>query len=68
MLAHYHRQTWNGSELGRSMGLSDKTVCSYFNNLSATFMVRQLQPWYDKLHKRQVKSPIVYLHQEYLRQ
>jgi len=26
MLAHYHGQTWNASELARSMGLSDKTV------------------------------------------
>ena len=29
MLAHYHGQTWNGSELGRAMSLSDKTVRSY---------------------------------------
>ncbi|MDQ6958014.1 MAG: hypothetical protein Q9M24_02750 [Mariprofundaceae bacterium] len=28
MLAHFHGQTWNASELGRSMGLSDKTVRS----------------------------------------
>ena len=28
MLAHYHGQTWNASELTRSMGLSDKTVRS----------------------------------------
>ena len=60
MLAHYHGQTWNGSELGRSMGLSDKTVRSYLDILSATFMVRQLQPWYENIHKRQVKSPKIY--------
>ena len=60
MLAHYHGQTWNGSELGRSMGLSDKTVRSYLDILSATFMVRQLQPWYENIHKRQVKSPRIY--------
>ncbi len=28
MLAHYHGQTWNASELGRSLDLSDKTVPS----------------------------------------
>ena len=60
MLAHYHGQTWNGSELGRSMGLSDKTVRSYLDILSATFMVRQLQPWHENIHKRQVKSPKIY--------
>ncbi|MCX7017126.1 MAG: ATP-binding protein [Candidatus Sumerlaeota bacterium] len=60
MLAHYHGQTWNASELGRSMGLSDKTVRSYLDILSGTFMVRQLQPWHENLGKRQVKAPKVY--------
>ncbi|MEW6405007.1 MAG: ATP-binding protein [Chloroflexota bacterium] len=61
MLAHYHGQTWNASELGRSMGLSDKTVRLYLDILSGTFMVRQLQPWFENLGKRQVKSPKIYL-------
>lgn len=61
MLAHYHGQTWNASELGRSLGLSDKTVRGYLDILSATFMVRQLQPWHENLAKRQVKAPKVYL-------
>ncbi|MBU1661145.1 MAG: ATP-binding protein [Chloroflexi bacterium] len=61
MLAHYHGQTWNASELARSMGLSDKTVRSYLDILSGTFMVRQLQPWFENLGRRQVKSPKIYL-------
>lgn len=61
MLAHAHGQTWNGSELGRSMGLSDKTVRHYLDILTGTFMVRQLQPWHENLKKRQVKSPKIYL-------
>lgn len=61
MLAHYHGQLWNASELARSMGLTDKTVRSYLDILSGTFMVRQLQPWYENIGKRQVKSPKVYL-------
>ena len=60
MLAHYHGQTWNASEISRSMGLSDKTVRSYLDILSGTYMVRQLQPWYENLGKRQVKSPKIY--------
>ena len=60
MLAHYHGQNWNGSELGRSMGLTDKTVRSYLDILTATFMVRQLQPWHENINKRQVKSPKIY--------
>jgi len=61
MLAHYHGQTWNASELGRSLDLSDKTVRSYLDILTGTFMVRQLQPWYENLGKRQVKAPKIYL-------
>ena len=61
MLAHYHGQIWNASALGRAMGLSDKTVRSYLDILTGTFMVRQLQPWYTNIGKRQVKSPKVYL-------
>jgi uncharacterized protein len=60
MLAHYHGQTWNGSELGRAMGLSDKTLRSYLDLLTGTFMLRQLQPWFENLGKRQVKAPKVY--------
>lgn len=61
MLAHYHAQTWNASELSRSMGLSDKTVRSYLDILTGAFMVRQLQPWHENLGKRQVKAPKIYL-------
>jgi len=60
MLSHYHGQIWNGSELARSMGMSDKTVRSYLDILSGTFMVRQLQPWYENISKRQVKAPKIY--------
>jgi hypothetical protein len=42
MLAHYHGQTWNASELARSMGLSDKTVRAWLDILTGTFVVRQL--------------------------
>ena len=61
MLAHYHGQTWNGSELARSMGLSDKTVRTYLDILTGTFMVRQLQPWHQNVGKRQIKAPKIYL-------
>ena len=61
MLAHYHGQTWNASELARSMGLSDKTVRSYLDILTGTFMIRQLQPWYENIAKRQIKAPKIYL-------
>jgi len=61
MLAHYHGQTWNSSELARSMGLSDKTVRSYLDILTGTFMLRQLQSWHENVGKRQIKAPKVFL-------
>jgi len=61
MLAHYHGQTWNATELARSLGLSDKTVRSYLDILTSAFMVRQLQPWYENIGKRQVKAPKIFL-------
>ena len=61
MLAHYHGQTWNSSELARSMSVSDKTVRAWLDILTGTFTVRQLQPWFENVAKRQVKAPKIYL-------
>ncbi|MCG8520894.1 MAG: ATP-binding protein [Pseudomonadales bacterium] len=61
MLAHYHGQVWNGAEFARAMGVSEPTVKSYLDILTGTYMVRQLQPWFENLKKRQVKSPKIYI-------
>jgi len=61
MLANYHGQIWNASEFGRSMGVTDKTVRGYLDILTGTYLVRQLQPWFENIRKRQVKSPKIYL-------
>ncbi len=61
MLAHYHGQLWNGSELGRAFGVSHTTVRRYLEALEAVFMVRTLKPWSANLGKRQVKTPKVYI-------
>lgn len=61
MLAHYHAQIWNGSELARAFGVSHHTVRHYLEALEATFMVRSLRPWNANISKRQVKSPKIYI-------
>jgi uncharacterized protein len=61
MLAHWHGQTMNWSELGRSLDVSDSTIRKYLDVLEHTFMVRQLKPWYENLAKRQVKAPKAYI-------
>jgi predicted AAA+ superfamily ATPase len=60
MVAHYHGQIWNASEIAGSMGISDTTARRYLDLLASTFMVRLLLPWAENLAKRQVKSPKIY--------
>lgn len=60
MLAHYHGQILNASELGRSLGINQTTVSHYVDLLEGVFMVRALQPWHENLKKRQVKRPKIY--------
>ena len=60
MLAHFHGQVWNGSELGRSLGVNQTTCRRYLDLLAGVFMVRILQPWHANLLKRQVKAPKIY--------
>ena len=61
MLAHYHGQTWNAADPARSLGVSEATVRRYLDWLTQAFLVRQLQPWFANLGKRQVKAPKIYL-------
>jgi predicted AAA+ superfamily ATPase len=61
MLAHYHGQIWNASEVSRSLGESHITVKRHLDLLTGALMVRQLQPWHENLAKRQVKSCKIYL-------
>jgi len=61
MLAHYHGQLLNSSEIGRNLGYSHNTIRTYVAALEGAFMLRLLQPWHENLGKRQVKSPKVYL-------
>jgi uncharacterized protein len=60
MLAHYHGQIWSAAPISQSLGVSENTVRSYLDALTQTLMVRQIQPWFENLGKRQVKSPKVY--------
>ena len=61
MIAHYHGQILNYSEIARSLMISDNTVRRYVDILSGTFMIRVLVPWFENISKRQVKSPKIYL-------
>lgn len=61
MLSHYHGQTWNASEIGRSLQIAHTTVKRYLDLLTGALLVRQLPPWFENVGKRLVKAPKVYL-------
>ncbi|OJW52729.1 MAG: hypothetical protein BGO67_09225 [Alphaproteobacteria bacterium 41-28] len=60
MLTHYHGGIFNASEVGVSLGITHKTARHYLDILEGTYMMRQLNPWFENIGKRQVKSPKVF--------
>ena len=61
MVSHYHAQTWQSAEPASAMGVDQKTVRRYLDILTDAFIVRQLQPYFANIKKRQVKSPKIYI-------
>lgn len=61
MIAHYHGNQVNFSELGRSMEMSHSTIKNYLDVLTEFYMIRQLNPWSGNIKKRLVKSPKIYI-------
>tara|TARA_B110001469_G_scaffold116672_1_gene122024 strand:- start:590 stop:889 length:300 start_codon:yes stop_codon:yes gene_type:complete len=60
MLADYHGQNWNATELARSMDVSTPAVNHYRDLLAGTLVIRILPPWFESLGKQLVKTPKVY--------
>lgn len=44
MIANYHGQIYNSSEIGRSLGVSEHTPKRYPDILTNTFIMRQILP------------------------
>jgi predicted AAA+ superfamily ATPase len=61
ILADYHAQIFNASELARALDLDIKTIKRYLDILVNTFMVRYLAPWHENISKRQVKNGKIFL-------
>jgi predicted AAA+ superfamily ATPase len=61
MLAHYHGQVWNASEIASSLGVAHTTARRYLDLLTGALVVRQLPPWFVNVGKRVVKAPKVYV-------
>ena len=61
MVAHYHGQKWNASEIAGSLGVNYKTAQHYLDILTGAFMIRSLPSWTENLGKRVRKAPKIYL-------
>lgn len=61
MIAHYHGDVLNVSELARSLTLNERTIKRYIDILEGCFMVRQLKPWHANISKRQIRRPKIYI-------
>lgn len=61
MAAHYHGQSLNSSEMGRSLGESYKTIQRHLEMLEGAYMIRLLRPWFENMGKRLVRSPKIYV-------
>jgi predicted AAA+ superfamily ATPase len=60
MIAHYHGQLWNSSEIAASLGVTHKTAQRYLDILTGAFMLRVLPPWSENIGKRVRKAPKIY--------
>lgn len=61
MLAHLHGQVFNGSDIARSIGISESTVRRWLDLFANLYLIHLLQPWHANVAKRQVKAPKLYL-------
>ena len=58
-----YEKAWNAAEPARAMGARPMAVRRHLDVLSDAMMVRQLQPWFANIRKRQViKAPKIYIH------
>ena len=62
LCANYAGQIINRDEIGRAIGIDTKTVLSWLGLLESSYILFQLQPWYNNLNKRIIKSPKLYFY------
>lgn len=61
MVAHLSAQLLNAETIGRSLGITGKTVRAYLDFLESSYLIRRVQPYYANLGKRLIKSPKIYV-------
>jgi uncharacterized protein len=62
LCANYAGQIINRDELAKKTGVDTKTILAWLGLLETSYIIFQLQPWYNNMNKRIVKSPKLYFH------
>lgn len=58
--AHYAGQIINRDEIAKQTGVDTKTILAWFSLLESSYIIFLLQPWFNNLNKRVIKSPKLY--------
>jgi predicted AAA+ superfamily ATPase len=62
LCANYAGQIVNRDELSKQTGVDTKTILAWLGLLETSYIVYLLQPWYNNMNKRIVKSPKLYFY------
>lgn len=62
LCANYAGQILNREVLAKQVGIDTKTVLSWLGILENSYIIFLLQPWYNNLNKRIIKSPKLYFY------
>jgi len=62
LCANYAGQILNRDDIAKKTGVDTKTILSWLGLLENSYIIFQLQPWYNNLNKRIVKSPKLYFY------
>jgi predicted AAA+ superfamily ATPase len=62
LCAHRAGQLINREEMARSIGVDTKTIQSWLSVLENSYIIYLLQPWYNNLNKRIIKTPKLFFY------
>lgn len=62
LCANYAGQILNRDELAKQTGVDTKTILAWLGLLENSYIIYLLQPWYNNMSKRIVKSPKLYFY------
>lgn len=62
LCANYAGQILNRDELAKHTGVDTKTILAWLGLLENSYIIYLLQPWYNNMNKRIVKSPKLYFY------